>query len=248
MFHSRNYTAKGIAGLTQKDFKIPGNHPIFIIINFRFCDRSVERLAPHTAGTRHYRAAREYLIKKQRIEDLNIMIKIRQGFFALSLFVLALTIGAQAQTQTLSLVNGDSLTPASAFVDLTGAKTYVGGFVTGQVTASTVTTFTFSVTFKEIGLVAGTTDIYQGSIVAPNSSFAVTQASGRKSVTTSGTIDTGTVTYSLTPDGRADIISIESDGLTIWEGKNKSRRAVGNGTLDYGTVVGGTGTMVLNFF
>ena len=176
------------------------------------------------------------------------MMKIRQGLFALSLFVLALTISVQAQTQTLSLVNGDSLTPASPFVDLTGAKTYFGGFVNGQVVSSTVTTFTLSVAFKEIGPVEGAPGVYSGSIVAPNSSFAVTQSVGRKSVTTSGTIDSGIVTYSLTPEGRAEIISIESDNLTIWEGKNKSRTQAGNGTLDYGTVADGAGTLVLNFF
>jgi hypothetical protein len=176
------------------------------------------------------------------------MRKIRQGFFALSLFVLALTVSAQAQTQTLSLVNGDSLAPASPFVDLTGAKTYFGGFVFGQVIAGTPTTFSFSIAFKEIGPVDGVPGVYSGTIVAPNSSFAVTQAVGRKSVATSGTIDGGTVTYTLTPEGRAEIISIESDSLTIWEGKNRSRRQVGNGTLDYGTAAAGAGTLVLNFF
>ena len=176
------------------------------------------------------------------------MTKIKQGLFALSLFVLALTTSAQAQTQTYSLVNGDSLTPASPFVDLSGVKTYIGGFVNGQVIANTTTTFTLSVAFREVGPVEGSPGVYIGSVVAPNSSFAVTQSVGRKSVTTSGSIDAGTVTYSLTPEGRADIISIESDNLTIWQGKNKSRIAVGNGTLDYGTVAAGAGTMVLNFF
>ena len=176
------------------------------------------------------------------------MIKIGQGFFALSLFLLALTISAQAQTQTYSLVNGDSLMPASPVVDLTGAKTYFGGFINGQVIANTTTTFTLSVAFKEIGPVEGQPGVYSGSVVAPNSSFAVTQSVGRKSVTTSGSIDSGTVTYSLTPEGRAEIISIESDSLSIWEGKNKTRRQVGNGTLDYGTVADGSGTLVLNFF
>lgn len=175
-------------------------------------------------------------------------MKIKQGLFALSLFVLGLTMSAQGQTQTLSLVNGDSLTPASPFVDLSGVKTYIGGFVNGQVVASTTTTFTLSVAFREIGPLEGSPGIYTASIVAPNSSFAVTQAVARKSVTTSGSIDAGTVTYSLTPEGRAEIISIQSDNLTIWEGKNKSRRQVGNGTLDYGTVADGAGTMVLNFF
>src|SRR5688500_18793617 len=114
------------------------------------------------------------------------MMKIGQGFFALTLFVLALTISSQAQTQTYSLVNGDQLTPASAFVDLSGVKTYFGGFVNGQVLANTTTTFTFSVAFREIGPVEGAPGIYSGSVVAPNSSFAVTQHVGKKSVTTSG--------------------------------------------------------------
>src|SRR5687768_15788318 len=170
------------------------------------------------------------------------MIKIGQGLFALTLFVLALTISAQAQTQTYSLVNGDQLTPASPFVDGTGVKTYFGGFINGQVVADTTTTFTLSVAFREIGPVEGVPGVYSGSVVAPNSSFAVTRQAGRKSVSTSGSIDVGTVTYSLDADGRAYVISIESDNLTIWEGKNKNRRAVGNGTLDYGTVAAGSGT------
>jgi hypothetical protein len=176
------------------------------------------------------------------------MMKIGQGLFALTLFVLALTVSAKAQTQTYSLVNGDSLTPASPFVDGTGAKTYFGGFINGQVIAGTTTTFTFSVAFREIGPVDGVPGVYSGSVVAPNSSFAVTQHVGRKSVTTSGSIDAGTVTYSLDANGRAEIISIESDNLTIWQGKNKSRTQAGTGTLDYGTVAAGAGTMVLNFF
>ena len=177
------------------------------------------------------------------------MTKIRQGLIGLTLFVLTLTVSGQAQTQsTVTRVNGSSLSPASSFIDVTGVRTYFGGFVHGQVVASTPATFTFSVAFREIGPVEGSPGIFSGSIVAPNSSFAVTQAVGRKSVTTSGTIDAGTVTYSLNPDGRAEIISIDSDNLTIWEGKNRRRTAVGNGTLDYGTVAAGAGTMVLNFF
>ena len=176
-------------------------------------------------------------------------MKIKHGFFALTLFVLAFSVSAKAQTQsTLTLINGDSLTPASSFVDPTGAKVYFGGLVFGQVVASTTTTFTFSVAFREIGPVEGSPGIYSGSVMAPNSSFAVTRSVGRKSVTTSGTVDDGTVTYSLTPEGRAEIISIASDNLTIWQGKNRNRTAVGNGTLDYGTATAGSGTMVLNFF
>ena len=177
------------------------------------------------------------------------MMKIKQGFFALTLFVLALATSAQAQTtQTHSLYNGDTLGLASGFVDSTGVRTYFGGFVNGQVVASTTTTFTFSVGFREIGPVEGAPGVYSGSIAAPSSTFAVTKAVGRKSVTTSGTIDSGTVTYSIDAYGRAEIISLESDSVTIWEGKNRSRRQVGNGTVDYGTVAAGAGTMVLNFF
>ena len=188
------------------------------------------------------------ILNNKRIETSKIMTKIRQGLFALTLFVLALTVNAQAQTQTYSLVNGDQMTPASVFVDLTGTRTYIGGFVNGQVIASTTTVFTLSVAFTEIGLVEGSPGVYSGAILAPNSSFAITQSVGRKSVSTSGMIDAGTVIYSLTPEGRAEIISIESDNLTIWEGKNKSRQQVGTGTLDYGTVAAGAGTMQLNFF
>jgi hypothetical protein len=54
------------------------------------------------------------------------------------------------------------------------------------------------------------------------------------------------VTYKVT-DGRAEIISIVSNSLTIWEGKGKRRAATGNGTLDYGTSAEGVGTIVLNF-
>jgi hypothetical protein len=45
----------------------------------------------------------------------------------------------------------------------------------------------------------------------------------------------------------ADIISVTSGNLTVWEGKNKSRRAVGNGMLNYGTAIEGSGTMTLFF-
>jgi hypothetical protein len=89
--------------------------------------------------------------------------------------------------------------------------------------------------------------IYSGFIVPPTSSFSVSEVSGRKSVSTSGTVDSGAVTYRLTPDGRADVISIVSSGLTVWEGKSKTRRAVGYGTVDYGTAAEGAGTMVLYF-
>jgi hypothetical protein len=75
----------------------------------------------------------------------------------------------------------------------------------------------------------------------------VNQGSGRKTVSTSGSIDSGTVTYRLTQEGLADIISVSSNSLTVWEGKNKRRTAVGTGTLDYGTSVEGSGTLTLSF-
>ena len=176
------------------------------------------------------------------------MIKIGKAFFALTLLVLAVSASVQGQTQTYSLVNGDSLAPASSFIDSNGVKTYFGGFVIGQVSAAAPTTFSFSVAFTEVGPVEDSPGVYSGSIVAPNSSFAVTQSTGRKSVSTSGSIDRGTVFYTLTPEGRAEVVGIQSDSLTVWEGKNKNRRAVGDGTLEYGTVVEGSGTLVLNFF
>ena len=109
---------------------------------------------------------------------------------------------------------------------------------------------TFSLAFRDAGLadplVPG---VYSGTILAPNSSFSVTETvtSGRKSqsVSTSGTIDAGTVTYSLTADGRAEIISIVSGNLTVWEGKSRKRTAVGSGSLDYGTSAPGAGTLTL---
>ena len=164
---------------------------------------------------------------------------------AVSLF---LSSHAAAQTtRTLSLSQGDTFTPASRFVDPAGVTTYFGGFVIGQVAGTTPGTFTFSLAFQETGLIDPTNGIYSGLIISPNSSFSVTEVSGRRSVSTSGSIDSGTVTYRLTADGRAEIISVVSGNLTVWEGKNRRRRAVGHGTLDYGTSAEGVGTMVLYF-
>ena len=177
------------------------------------------------------------------------MITIKKGFSALSLIVLLTLSGsAYAQTtRTLSLSRGDTLTPASPVVDSTGATTYFGGFVIGRVAGNTPGTFTFSLAFRDTGLIDPVAGIYSGLIISPNSSFAVTEVSGRKSVSTSGTIDGGAVTYRLTPDGRAEIISVVSNSLTVWEGKNSRRRAVGYGTLEYGTAADGVGTMVLYY-
>jgi hypothetical protein len=173
-------------------------------------------------------------------------MKIRNGLLALLLFVLGAAGAASGQTRTLSLFNGDSLTPASPFVDASGGTTYFGGFINGQVASSSPSTFTFSITFKDTGVIDAAAGIYGGTIVAPNSSFTVTESSGRKSITTSGSIDAGTVTYRLI-DGRAEIISV-SGSLTIWEGKNRRRTAVGTGTLEYGTSEEGSGTITLTFF
>ena|SRR5688572_21687268 len=174
-------------------------------------------------------------------------MKIRNAIFALSVFVIAAGV-VNAQTRTYSLVNGDSLAPASPSVGLDGVTTFYGGFVNGGVVSSSPATFTFAITFRQSEVIDAAAGIYSGSIVAPSSSFAVTHSVGRKSVSTSGSIDAGTVTYRLTADGRADIIGVVSNNLTIWEGKNRRRVAVGNGSVDYGTTTEGEGTIVLNTF
>ena len=178
------------------------------------------------------------------------MIMIKKGFSALLLFMI-LTLAGSASAQSareLTLSNGDTQTPAMPVTSLTGETTYYSGFVIGTVNSTNPTTFSFLLSFKDAVLTDSTAGIYSGTIISPSSSFAVTEAVGRKkSITTSGSIDSGTVTYRLTPDGRADIISV-SGALTIWEGKNSKRRAVGNGTVEYGTDAEGAGTMWLNFF
>jgi hypothetical protein len=179
---------------------------------------------------------------------------MKKAFFALSLLMLlALATAASAQTtRTLTLSQGDTITPASPVTDATGATTYFGAFVNARVAGTSPGVATFSLAFSDAGLVDPLVPgVYSGTILAPNSSFAVTETviSGRKtqSVSTSGTIDAGTVTYSLTADGRAEIISIVSGNLTIWEGKNRTRRAVGFGSLDYGTATPDAGTLTLVF-
>jgi hypothetical protein len=169
------------------------------------------------------------------------------ALFAAAVSLLLGSPAAAQTTRTLSLSQGDTFTPASRFVDPAGVTTYYGGFVIGQVAGTSPATFTFSLAFQETGLIDSTNGIYSGSIISPNSSFSVSEVSGRKSVSTSGSIDSGTVTYRLTADGRADIISVVSSNLTVWEGRNKRRTAVGHGTLDYGTINEGAGTMVLYF-
>src|SRR5687767_3773067 len=156
------------------------------------------------------------------------MIMIKKGFSALLLFML-LTFAGSASAQSareLTLSNGDTQTPAMPVTSLTGETTYYSGFVMGTVTSTNPTTFSFLLSFKDAVLIDSTAAIYSGIIISPSSSFAVTEAVGRKkSITTSGSLDSGTVTYRLTPDGRADIISV-SGAVTIWEGKNSKRRAV----------------------
>ncbi|HKO60898.1 MAG TPA: hypothetical protein VJV03_07045 [Pyrinomonadaceae bacterium] len=162
--------------------------------------------------------------------------------------VFTLTSSAMAQTtRTFSLSAGDTMTPASPGFDPAGGTMYYGGLVAGQATGTAGGIFTLSLTFRSIGVVDAANGIYGGLIVSPYSSFVVNQPSGRKTVSTSGSINTGTVTYRLTPEGRADIISVSSTSLTVWEGKNKSRRAVGTGTLDYGTTMIGSGKLTLTF-
>jgi hypothetical protein len=179
------------------------------------------------------------------------MITIKKGFSASLLFMLLMLAGsASAQsTRTLALSQGDTQTPAMPVTHLNGEITYNSGFVMGRVTANNPTTFSLLLSFKGGDLIDPTAGIYGGTIISPSSSFAVTEAVGRKSISTSGSIDSGFVTYRLLPDGRAEIISVVSNNLTIWEGRNSKRIAVGYGTLDYGTgSTEGTGTMVLNFF
>lgn len=170
---------------------------------------------------------------------------------AAALFAAAIvfTINSPAVAQnarTFTLSRGDMLTPPSPSIDPSGATTYFGGLVVGQVEGATPGTFTLSTTFRSTGVIDPVAGIYGGVIVSPYSSFVVTQASGRKSVSTSGTIDAGTVTYRLTPEGFVDIISVTGN-LTVWEGKNKRRTAVGQGTLDFGTTAEGSGAITLYF-
>src|SRR5919112_5524579 len=175
-------------------------------------------------------------------------------FLAAVLFTAAVSLlfsspAAAQSTRTFSLTRGDTMSPASpGLADPSGAPTYHGGLVAGQVDGIAGNVFTLSVTFRSTGVIDPVAGIYGGEIVSPFSSFVVTQGSGRKSVSTSGTVDAGTVTYRLTSYGMADIISVTSNNLTVWEGKNKSRRAVGNGTLDYGTASAGSGKIVLFFY
>ena len=177
------------------------------------------------------------------------MFSTKKGLPALSLLLLLTLAGsASAQTtRTYSLVQGGTHIAASPFVDVSGSTTYHGALVMGQVAGATAASFSFSLTFRETGLVDPAAGVYSGAILPPTSSFSVSDLSGRKSVTTSGTIDSGTVTYRLTPDGRAEVISVVSSALTVWEGKNKSRTAVAHGTVNYGTSAEGAGTLVLYF-
>ena len=164
------------------------------------------------------------------------MLSKKKGLPALTLLLLlALAGSASAQTaRTYSLVQGGTHVAASPFVGLDGSTTYHGALVIGQTAAAAPTTFTFSLAFRATGVIDPAAGIYGGVILPPSSSFSVSELSARKSVTTSGTIDSGAVTYRLTPDGRAEVVSIVSSGLTIWEGKNRTRRAVGYGTAAAG--------------
>ena len=177
------------------------------------------------------------------------MYSMKKGLPALSLLLLLTLAGsASAQTtRTYSLVQGGTHVAASPFVGLDGTTTFHGALVIGQVAGSIPTTFTFSLSFRETGLIDPVAGIYGGVILPPTSSFSVSQLSGRKGVTTSGTIDSGSVTYRLTPDGRAEIVSVVSSALTVWEGRNQSRTAVAHGTVEYGTAAEGAGTLVLYF-
>lgn len=169
------------------------------------------------------------------------------AFFTAAVFFSLSSLAMAQNTRTFSLVRGDTLTPAYPTVDQSGATRYSGVLVAGQVDGTNPGTFTFSLTFQDTGIVDPVAGVRSGVIVSPFSSFVVTQGTGRKSVSTSGTIDAGTVTYRVTPDGFAEVISVTSNNLTVWEGKNKRRTAIGFGTLDYGTTVEGSGNLVLNF-
>ncbi len=175
------------------------------------------------------------------------MFSMKKGLPALTLLLLLTLAGsASAQTtRTYTLVQGTTHVAASPFVGLDGSTTYHGALVIGQAASATPTTFTFSLAFRDTGVIDPVAGIYGGVILPPTSSFSVSELSGRKSVTTSGTIDSGTVTYRLTPDGRAEVVSVVSSALTVWEGKNKSRKAVAHGTVNYGTAAEGAGTLVL---
>ena len=172
---------------------------------------------------------------------------IAAALFSAAISVLFSIPAAAQNTRTFSLSQGATIAPASPGFDPSGATTYFGGLVAGQVAGTAPSMFTLSVAFRSTGVIDQAAGVYGGEILSPYSSFAVTEASGRKSVSTSGTIDGGTVTYRLTADGRAEIISVVSGNLTVWEGKNKRRTAVGYGTLDYGTSAEGAGTIVLYF-
>ena len=174
---------------------------------------------------------------------------MKKAIFALSLLMLlALAGSASAQTtRTLTLTQGDTVAPASPVTDATGAITYFGGFVNARVEGTSPGVVSLSLAFRDAGLVDPLAGVYAGTILAPNSSFAVTETVGRKSRTTSGTIDAGAVTYRLTADGRAEVISVVSGSLTIWEGKSRRRQIVGGGSIDYGTAAPGAGTLTLNF-
>jgi hypothetical protein len=172
---------------------------------------------------------------------------IAAAIFAAAILIALGPRAAAQTTRTFSLKNGDTIAPASPGFDPSGGTAYYSGLVAGQVEGATPGTFTLSVAFRNAGP-AAEPGVYVGQIMAPYSSFSVTQASGRKSVSTSGTIDSGAVTYRLTAYGQAEIISVSSENLTVWEGKNKSRKAVGRGALDYGTAAAGTGTITLSFF
>ncbi|HEX6184204.1 MAG TPA: hypothetical protein VFZ44_10030 [Pyrinomonadaceae bacterium] len=174
---------------------------------------------------------------------------MRKAFVALSLLMLlALATAASAQTtRTLTLTQGDTISPATPITDATGATTYFGGFVNARVEGTSPGVLTLSLAFRDSGVIDPLGGVYGGTIVAPNSSFALTETVGRKSRTTSGTVDAGAVTYRLTADGRAEIISVVSGSLTIWEGKNRRRMVVGYGSLDYGTAAPGAGTLTLFF-
>jgi hypothetical protein len=176
---------------------------------------------------------------------------MKKAIFALSLLMLFALAASAQTTRTLTLSQGDNITPASRVTDATGATTYFGSFVNARVAGPLPGVATFSLAFSDAGLIDPLGGVYSGTILAPNSSFAVTETvtSGRKSqsVSTSGTIDAGMVTYRLTADGRAEIISIVSGNLTIWEGKSRRRTAVGFGSLDYGTATPDAGTLTLVF-
>jgi hypothetical protein len=64
--------------------------------------------------------------------------------------------------------------------------------------------FTFSLAFRETALIDPVAGIYGGAVFPPTGSFSVSELSGRKSVKTSGKIDSGAVSALVRLAGERD--------------------------------------------